>query len=395
MERYRLLFESVFKKKLSDADTTSYLENLTAAHPYFSVAQFYLLKLSENAAGYKQQAQKTAALFNNNYWLNFQLQEAKFYGDTVGEKISDPVAAGTATAFRPEADVILDTSYESATEVPGIQSGKLTETPAEPEAEPVKDFAENEAQAPGNPVAVFTESPANTGKEICSQTENAIEDNTVTVEPAAATDIAEAQHPFPVEDTAGESTATENNASRADAASIQTGENNAAENAPVAQQETIVDEDTAAGGNTAAFKISLPVMDNTIAADSLAFEPLHTTDYFASVGIKLSEEEKSADTLGKQLRSFTEWLKTMKKVHAGQVPVVATPTADSTAAENSIQKLAEKSNEEDQVLTEAMADVLLQQGKELKAIEILEKLSLLNPGKSTYFAAKINQIKEK
>jgi hypothetical protein len=39
--------------------------------------------------------------------------------------------------------------------------------------------------------------------------------------------------------------------------------------------------------------------------------------------------------------------------------------------------------------------VLEQQGKADKAIEILEKLSLLNPGKSVYFAAKINQIKDK
>jgi hypothetical protein len=47
------------------------------------------------------------------------------------------------------------------------------------------------------------------------------------------------------------------------------------------------------------------------------------------------------------------------------------------------------------VITEAMAEVLLQQGRQEKAIEILEKLSLLNPGKRPYFAAKINQIKDK
>jgi len=38
--------------------------------------------------------------------------------------------------------------------------------------------------------------------------------------------------------------------------------------------------------------------------------------------------------------------------------------------------------------------VLVQQGRVGKAIEVLEKLSLLNPGKITYFAAKINQLKE-
>lgn len=382
MERYRLLFESVFKKKLSDADTTSYLENLTAAHPYFSIAHFYLLKLSpENAAGYKQQAQKTAALFNNNYWLNFQLQEAKFYDDAVSSK---PDTGTISNSYHSAADAVAGT-FEEVTEAPEIQS--IPEIPASnQEAVQEKDIVNNEMEAPGEPEAGLPEAPLNT--------ENTIEDNTVPVEPAATTGVTGDEQVAPVEEPARESTATENNASRADDDSIEN-ENSAAENAPVSKEETQIDNDAAAGGNTAAFKISLPVMDNTIAADSLAFEPLHTTDYFASVGIKLSEEEKSADTLGKQLRSFTEWLKTMKKIHAGQAVPVPTPAADSAAAENSIQKLAEKSNEEDQVLTEAMADVLLQQGKEYKAIEILEKLSLLNPGKSTYFAAKINQIKEK
>ncbi len=40
-----------------------------------------------------------------------------------------------------------------------------------------------------------------------------------------------------------------------------------------------------------------------------------------------------------------------------------------------------------------MADVLARQGKTEKATELYHKLSLLNPGKSAYFAAKIDQIK--
>ena len=53
----------------------------------------------------------------------------------------------------------------------------------------------------------------------------------------------------------------------------------------------------------------IPCSDNAI-----TFEPMHMVDYFASQGIKLSEEVQPADKLGKQLKSFTEWLKTMKKV---------------------------------------------------------------------------------
>ncbi len=123
--------------------------------------------------------------------------------------------------------------------------------------------------------------------------------------------------------------------------------------------------------------------------DSIAFEPLHTTDYFASVGIKLSEEVKPADKLGHQLKSFTEWLKTMKKIHAKDEEAVI-----KEQTETDIRQLAEKSNVNGDVVTEAMADVLIQQGRKEKAVQMLEKLSLLNPVKSVFFAAKIKNLKE-
>lgn len=121
-------------------------------------------------------------------------------------------------------------------------------------------------------------------------------------------------------------------------------------------------------------------------ADSLTFEPLHTTDYFASQGIKLSQEVLPTDKLGKQLKSFTEWLKTMKKVHD------ATPLVNDQV-DSSVQHLAEISNKDAEVITETMADVFLQQGKRNKAKEIYVKLSLLNPDKSAYFAAKLENLK--
>ena len=122
--------------------------------------------------------------------------------------------------------------------------------------------------------------------------------------------------------------------------------------------------------------------------DTIAFEPLHVTDYFLSQGIRLTEEPISNDKLGTQMKSFTEWLKTMKKIHSDQLISL------SGQADMSNQQLAEKSNKDDTVATEAMADVLLMQGKKEKAIEVYKKLSLLNPSKTVYFAAKIDQLKE-
>ena len=118
------------------------------------------------------------------------------------------------------------------------------------------------------------------------------------------------------------------------------------------------------------------------------FEPLHTTDYFASQGIKISEEPVSNDKLGKQVKSFTEWLKSMKKIHPSKLAM------QNEGIEQLVQTAAERSNTEADIVTEAMADVLLQQGKSSKAIEIYEKLSLIYPAKSTYFAAKIESLKQ-
>lgn len=132
----------------------------------------------------------------------------------------------------------------------------------------------------------------------------------------------------------------------------------------------------------------IPVKETIPAvSEELLFEPLHASDYFASQGIKLSDDVMEDDKLGKQLKSFTSWLKTMKKVHPNKL------AETSSATETAVQSLAEKSNKEEEILTESMAEAFSAQGKQQKALEIYEKLSLLNPDKSAYFAAKIESLK--
>lgn len=144
---------------------------------------------------------------------------------------------------------------------------------------------------------------------------------------------------------------------------------------------------------TAEKEIPLPEikLSKTESVDTgFVFEPYHTVDYFASQGIKLKEEEKPADKFGRQLKSFTEWLKTMKKL-----PVAETATVPVTQAEQKVEELAADSLANRDVVTEAMAEVWEKQGNHLKAIEIYQKLSLLEPAKSTYFAARIEELKKK
>lgn len=117
-------------------------------------------------------------------------------------------------------------------------------------------------------------------------------------------------------------------------------------------------------------------------------EPLHTVDYFLSQGIKVTDDTMSNDKLGTQLKSFTDWLKSMKKLHVQKLE----PQSENT--DKIIQSIAEHSNEAAGVETEAMAEVLIRQGKRLQALEIYQKLSLKNPAESAYFAAKIQSLKQ-
>ncbi|MBI3137993.1 MAG: hypothetical protein HYZ15_05375 [Sphingobacteriales bacterium] len=125
-------------------------------------------------------------------------------------------------------------------------------------------------------------------------------------------------------------------------------------------------------------------------ANELSFEPYHMVDYFASQGIRFKEEDKPSDEFGKQLKSFTDWLKTLKRL-----PVTELGNAISAQAEQKVEQMAGQSITEREILTEAMAEVWEKQGNTLKAIGIYSKLSLLEPAKSPYFAAKIEALKKK
>lgn len=171
---------------------------------------------------------------------------------------------------------------------------------------------------------------------------------------------------------------------------------------PLAEEAILKDNDTIVA-QTAAIDMSEPAEEeipNQLGApanppaplpapekEEMLFEPLFAVDYFASQGIKLSEEVQHSDKLGKQLKSFTEWLKSMKKTYT------PSPADEELAEEEDVQTIAEKSNTEDDVVTEAMAEVFALQGRKQKAAAIYRKLSLLNPHKSAYFAAKIENLK--
>ncbi|MEJ8819605.1 hypothetical protein [Lacibacter sp. H407] len=118
------------------------------------------------------------------------------------------------------------------------------------------------------------------------------------------------------------------------------------------------------------------------------FEPFHTVDYFASQGIKLREEKLADDQLGKQVKSFTQWLRSMKKIYVEEQKEL------DSSMEKEVVSIATESNQQTEVITETMAEVLVKQGKRTQAIDLYRKLSLLHPEKSVYFASRIDELKQ-
>ena len=121
--------------------------------------------------------------------------------------------------------------------------------------------------------------------------------------------------------------------------------------------------------------------------NELLFEPYYTVDYFASQGIQYKPEEAPSDKFGQQLKSFTDWLKVMKRL-----PLTELGKSVDPKEERKVEQIAGQSLSSEEVVTEAMAEVWIKQGNLAKARELYQKLSLLEPSKSAYFASKINGL---
>ncbi|HSK13998.1 MAG TPA: hypothetical protein VK907_12345, partial [Phnomibacter sp.] len=131
------------------------------------------------------------------------------------------------------------------------------------------------------------------------------------------------------------------------------------------------------------------LMDTPIPANmGIAIEPYHTVDYFASQGIKAEQaaENKEPTKLDEQVKSFTEWLKSMKKLSYQPATNYVDPRVDSQA----VKSLSDKD-----IVTEAMAEVWAKQGKYEQAAQVYAKLMLLHPEKTHYFAARLQDLNVK
>jgi hypothetical protein len=408
--------------------TIDELERMALQHPYFAAAHFLLLKKMQDTdhPQFNNQLHKTTLYFNNPLWLQFLLQPEMVTDFKVLEK--PPFVTGETAAtlentevenipaqpveqesLTEEPDQINITGIASTTQdsfdsaAPAAQAGVaevITEVFNEPDEQLQPALEEINTMVP-------EEIPVQPASEFIAQADETIaiaepfaenipgEDlaGTIPEETAASEPITEPEFTTPAEPVQDPIIAENNTGSfqqEAAAPIIETVEENAAVNLQTTEtppQNPEAPGITETTNNKEEKPLFKTIIETSAAKNDLLFEPYHTVDYFASQGIKLSKMEEK-DKLGRQLKSFTDWLKTMKKLPQVSIEKLLAENEESKVVEDAIHSIENK-----EVITEAMAEVFEKQGLTEKAAEVYQKLSLLNPGKSAYFAAKIEVLK--
>jgi hypothetical protein len=451
------IVQHLFHQPSLQSVTVGELERMAVQHPSFAAVQYLLLKKMQETAhpGFNTQLHKTALYFNNPLWLQFLLQpqketiagNAREEEQLVSHKEEQYSAVHTTEAMPPVEETALtsvpsleehgsepatmiaiaeeynynntDKAEAVAEHINEATGGELVEGPVqetvtaiaeeymhmpvaatektgetiEPEYESMNVIAEEY-----NRIGTIDEST--TAEQIVTETTAAEEAHHEQVaDPAFVHDnnpgVIEEEIPAeqintveiePVQETNNAMAATEEYSGPAEIETTIPVEQKTVEPANGSVSETT---ETAENNKTGS-PLLKTIIETAGAKDDLLFEPYHTIDYFASQGIKLSKiEPEPTDKLGKQLKSFTEWLKSMRKLPQTSV--------DKILAENDESEVVAAANhsvEAKEVITETMAEVFEKQGLHEKATEVYRKLSLLNPGKSAYFASRIEALKQ-
>lgn len=342
----------VFKKPLQECSIEE-MQQLAQQFPYFGPAQLLLAKKfsllsngqDDNSLLYEEQLQKTSLYFQNRVWLHHLLNEGNNSNTGTDHPVVTEKESANTEQEQPAEWIVNEYKEAEIISTPVIEESiEHTITPVESTATETEHITQS-LIIENNEVQQFAEN----NNEATEQTEVPVEI------PATNTEVF--TRPL-------------------------INENHDAQQIPEqAKEETT--EQTAVPFEMPSLKIE-PLPANT----GPVFEPYHTVDYFASQGIKFKEDEKPKDRFSEQLKSFTEWLKTMKRIAATEI------AASDSMGEKKVEQMAEYSNAEPHVITEAMAEVWEKQGNKANAEDIYRKLSLLDPSKSSYFATKIEDLKK-
>lgn len=383
------IVQHLFHQPSLQSVTVGELERMVEQHPSFAAAQFLLLKKMQETAhpDFTSQLRKTTLYFNNPLWLQFLLQPQREKDVLITGK-EEPVIDRQEAQHVPAPDI-------TGVEEPIEQNTAFTEEPAITVHEPIA--AGTGSAAPLLPEQqeeeeFHRENNTTIAEQYNHQplTQTTAPDDEKAEEPAyeAVSAIALAEeynyHSPVVTETAAEEL---NEAVVPESNEINTGQDQAPP--PIENSEHHF-EPTSTGTEKEEPVFIKTIIETPAAKDDMLFEPYHTIDYFASQGIKLSKiDPEPQDKLGRQLKSFTEWLKGMKKLPQASVNKILAENEESEVVADASHSIEIK-----EVITEAMAEVFEKQGLHEKAAEVYQKLSLQNPSKSAYFASRIEALKQ-
>lgn len=379
-----------------DILTVSELDALLAQYPYFSL--LHLLRArklrldgaEENPMDFK----KTTLYFNNIPWLMYQYNQ-------------QPIFSRPAEKVVPVAEIMLNETLEQDS-IEEVDPINLIEVDALDEDNPIniievdafsEDLSINviEVDASSEDVQNQLITAPEALETITEPIEMGIHQDEITIEECEKIVYKEDQYKQPNQENVQASiepiasTPVENKAtyfevaettSAIEANEALTSEGEYIETTIDADNSFIIENDSILETTT---EINTPIIENDY---PIPIEDISGTDYFAAQGIKIADEiSPKSSRVNLTQNSFTGWLKAMQKVESSE-PIEQ--LQEQNLYNSQLFSLID--NEEIEVFTETMADVYIKQGLNKKAILIFEKLSLIYPTKSTYFASRIDKI---
>ncbi len=349
------------------------LERLVTSYPYFTAARLLLARKQYSVQkNLLAPAVKKAQQYSTNmhYFYRFV---------TTDEKSIAPVEeAPVEVAPIPVQDEAV-IAFPGQEEAPAVEAQPVVQEPPVQEPKIHVTIPKTPAEQP-----VASETAANSDTSY-----NTDEELTVTANDVVATTAAPSR-----EEPAAVPVQTIAQAAEPIAAPAQAVEQ------PVATQPVIpsnsvkpAEEDTE--------PIKIFPLDTSETETSLTFQPLYTDDYFAYKRLKEPEQaDQLSEKAAAEMKSFTSWLKDMKHTFAEKASKQwyqeqmhrSYEDADPEVSE-AVEKMAMESiTLNDDIVSETLAEIWARQHQYQTAIHIYQKLSLLNPNKSAYFAQKIKEL---
>lgn len=416
------IIQHIFQEPSLPQVSEAALEQMVTDYPYFTAARLLLAQKSyDRYLNLHAPAIKKAQLYSNNPHYFFQ-----FVTGELEKSITPPVTSLIDSAFTPttytpsdpmplanlelpevEAPAIIP--VDETTAVPseivagtGITPGvaneietvvdEWAEEPAAGTAAPAPSEFESVVDEWGKPVELDTASTPDTVVE----EEWAEEEDEIEAPPTKPSDALWATSEQQQLDILAENDDTEAPAAAPEAAAPETYAAAAAENEPA----PVAAAHTPASPEEEPLKI-FPFERQEETETTLTFQPLYTDDYFAYKKLKEPEQADDLNEKGAaEMRSFTDWLREMKQGFAQKAnkdwyheQLTRSYTDADPEVSETVEKMAMESitlNED--IVSETLAEIWARQRQYQTAIQIYQKLSLLNPNKSTYFAQKIQEL---